>query len=206
MLHPSSACPYAQPTLNTEQNWSKLEKSQSVAQTVCQADLSYATQSQSQSQWVCARVCVACCVGVAIKRAPSCSSCSGTVRRLVSGNQSNRSQCYYRHTTVSTNVCVCVCAYDRVCVSYHQLCLGPHFRHVFYNVANLSFDVARQHVAATFSFRLNWMHLESRSAAEASSLYDHHHHPRTIGCHWHWTAMLPFMAHRRRFCANARFL
>lgn len=128
--------------------------------------------NHNHSECVCESVCVACCVGVAIRRAPSCSSCSGTVRRLVSGNQSNRSQCNYRHT-VSVNVCVCirvcVCVYDRVCVSYHQLCLGPHFRHVFYNVANLSLDVARQHVAATFSFRLNWMHLESGSQADASS-------------------------------------
>lgn len=124
MLHPSSACPYAQPTLNTEQNWSKLEKSQSVAQTVCQADISYATQSQSQSQWVCARVCVACCVGVAIRRAPSCSSCSGTVRSLVSGNQSNRSQCYYRHT-ISMNV-LCVCVRMIECVYRIISCVWGH--------------------------------------------------------------------------------
>lgn len=47
------------------------------------------------------------------------------------------------------------------------------------------------------------------SRAVLKQRHHHHcddHHPRSIGCHWHWTAMLPFMAHRRCFCANARFL
>lgn len=183
MLHPSSACPYAQPSLDliqnkTEANW----KSRSLWRRLFAKPIYLMQRNLNPNHSECVRECVLRVVWALQLEEPR-----HVLLAQAQFDVSSRAISQIdRNVTTDTpqSVRMCVCAYDRVCVSYHQLCLGPHFRHVFYNVANLSFDVARQHVAATFSFRLNWMHLESRSAAEASSLYDHHHHhPRTIGCH-----------------------
>lgn len=127
---------------------------------------------------VCESMCVACCVGVAIRRAPSCSSCSGTVRRLVSGNQSNRSQCNYR-LTLSVNVCVCMIG----CVYRIISCVRGHIS----GMSSIMLPIYRWMLPGNMlQQRFHFDLIGCTSRAVLKQRHHHHrddHHPRCIGCH-----------------------